>query len=69
MTISTDVRPLQGAQIGRLPFIRHGITRRVPGMGDADGNISYSEPRDPIDCLGDAPVLVRANGHRSQRRW
>jgi YfiH family protein len=50
MTISTEVRPLQGTQIGRLPFVRHGITRRVPGMGDADGNISYSEPRDPIDA-------------------
>lgn len=50
MTISTEIRPLQGAQIGRLPFIRHGITRRVTGMGNADGNISYSEPRDPIDA-------------------
>ena len=50
MTISTDVRPLRGAQIGRLPFVRHGITRRVPGLGDADGNISYSEPRDPVDA-------------------
>jgi YfiH family protein len=50
MTISTEIRPLQGAQIGRLPFIRHGITRRVPGMGRADGNISYSEPRDPVDA-------------------
>ena len=50
MTISTDIRPLQGTQIGRLPFVRHGITRRVPGLGNADGNISYSEPRDPVDA-------------------
>jgi YfiH family protein len=50
MTTSTLLRPLQGSQIGRLPFIRHGITRRVPGLGDADGNISYSEPRDPVDA-------------------
>ena len=50
MTISTNLQPLQGVQIGRLPFIRHGITRRVPGLGDADGNISYSEPRDPVDA-------------------
>lgn len=50
MTITTDVRPLQGSQIGRLPFVRHGITRRIPGLGDADGNISYSEPRDPVDA-------------------
>lgn len=50
MTISSNIRPLQGVQIGRLPFVRHGITRRVPGLGGADGNISYSEPRDPIDA-------------------
>ncbi len=50
MTISLDARPLQGTQIGRLPFIRHGITRRVPGLGAADGNISYSEPRDPVSA-------------------
>lgn len=48
MTILTDIQPLQGTQIGRLPFIRHGVTQRVPGLGDADGNISYSEPRDPL---------------------
>lgn len=50
MTISTNVLPLRGAQIGRLPFVRHGITRRVPGLGSADGNISYSDPRDPVDA-------------------
>ena len=50
MTTSIEVRPLQGTQIGRLPFVRHGITRRVPGLGNADGNISYSEPRDPEDA-------------------
>ncbi|TXG82348.1 MAG: peptidoglycan editing factor PgeF [Thermomicrobiales bacterium] len=50
MTIPRDIKPLQGTQISRLPFVRHGITRRVPGLGDADGNISYSEPRDPVDA-------------------
>jgi YfiH family protein len=50
MTISIDIRPLQSAAIGRLPFVRHGITGRVPGLGQADGNISYSEPRDPVDA-------------------
>ncbi len=72
MTILTDIRPLQGTQIGRLPFIRHGITQRVAGLGDADGNISYSEPRDPVaawkmrqfwcDRMGiDASTLVTAH--------
>lgn len=50
MTSTIEVRPFQGTQIGRLPFVRHGITRRVEGLGNADGNISYSEPRDPIDA-------------------
>ncbi|MCO5221656.1 MAG: peptidoglycan editing factor PgeF [Thermomicrobiales bacterium] len=48
MTISNATMPLQSAQIGRLPFVRHGITKRVVGLGEADGNISYSEPRDPV---------------------
>lgn len=45
-----DVRPLQGTQIARLPFVRHGFTRRVVGLGAADGNISYSEPRDQTEA-------------------
>ncbi len=50
MTTSTVLRPLQSSAIGRLPFVRHGITGRVPGLGRADGNISYSEPRDPVEA-------------------
>lgn len=50
MTTSIDIRPLRSAAIGRLPFVRHGITGRIPGLGRADGNISYSEPRDPVDA-------------------
>jgi purine-nucleoside/S-methyl-5'-thioadenosine phosphorylase / adenosine deaminase len=50
MTTTMNIRPLQSAAIGRLPFVRHGITGRVSGLGRADGNISYSEPRDPVDA-------------------
>jgi YfiH family protein len=50
MTTTFEIRPLQSAAIGRLPFVRHGITGRVAGLGRADGNISYSEPRDPEDA-------------------
>jgi len=50
MTTTIDIQPLQSAAIGRLPFVRHGITGRIPGLGRADGNISYSEPRDPVDA-------------------
>lgn len=50
MTTAMEILPLQSTAIGRLPFVRHGITGRVPGLGQADGNISYSEPRDPDDA-------------------
>src|SRR6478752_2244294 len=50
MTTSIELQPLKSASIGRLPFVRHGITGRVGGLGRAEGNISYSEPRDPVDA-------------------
>lgn len=50
MTIATEIRPLQSAAIARIPFVRHGITGRVTGLGRADGNISYTEPRDRDDA-------------------
>ncbi len=50
MTTTIDLRPLQSSAIGRIPYVRHGITGRVPGLGLADGNISYTEPRDPDDA-------------------
>lgn len=62
MTISIDLRPFQGRQIGRLPFVRHGITRRVAGLGRADGNISYSEPRDVEDAWHMRQLWCRSIG-------
>lgn len=50
MTTTIQLKPMQSISIGRLPFIRHGITGRVAGLGRADGNISYSEPRDRQDA-------------------
>jgi YfiH family protein len=37
-------------QIGAIPWVRHGITRRVPGLGLADGNVGYTAPRDEADA-------------------
>lgn len=50
MTTTSHLQPLQSAAMGRVPFVRHGITGRVSGLGLADGNISYSEPRDINDA-------------------
>jgi YfiH family protein len=36
--------------LGGVPGIVHGITRRVPGAGRADGNVGYSAPRDREDA-------------------
>ncbi len=62
MTTSIELQPLQSASIGRLPFIRHGITGRVAGLGRADGNISYSEPRDPDDAWAMRQLWCRQMG-------
>jgi YfiH family protein len=42
--------PLRSALLGQVPFVRHGLTYRVPGMGKADGNIGLGTPRDAEDA-------------------
>jgi YfiH family protein len=36
--------------ISKFPWVRHGITSRVPGLGLADGNVGYTAPRDEADA-------------------
>jgi YfiH family protein len=36
--------------LASVPGIVHGVTRRAPGMGRADGNVGYSAPRDREDA-------------------
>jgi YfiH family protein len=36
--------------ISMFPWVRHGITSRVPGLGLADGNVGYTAPRDESDA-------------------
>ncbi len=42
--------PLRSALLGQVKFVRHGLTYRVPGMGQADGNIGLGSPRDAEDA-------------------
>lgn len=48
--LSTEIRPLRSELLATLTGITHAITRRVPGMGLADGNVGYSAPRDRADA-------------------
>ena len=41
---------LRSGLISRAPFVRHGLTYRVPGLGKADGNIGLGTPRDRVDA-------------------
>ena len=36
--------------LGELPWVRHGVTTRVPGLGSAEGNVGYTAPRDAVDA-------------------
>lgn len=49
---ATCLGPLleRSALLSAFPWIRHGVTRRVPGFGRADGNVGYSAPRDAEDA-------------------
>ena len=45
-----EIAPLTSRVISAMPGVIHGITRRVPGLGIADGNVGYSAPRDTADA-------------------
>jgi polyphenol oxidase len=52
--VSTDtiglLVPWQSELLSALPGVAHGLTRRVEGLGRADGNIGFSAPRDREDA-------------------
>lgn len=43
-------------------WLRHGVTRRVPGLGLADGNVGYTAPRDEADAWEMRQLWCRAIG-------
>jgi polyphenol oxidase len=45
-----ETAPLTSEMLSAVPGVIHGITRRVPGLGIADGNVGYSAPRDTADA-------------------
>lgn len=46
----TTPSPLRSELLSGVPGVVHGITRKVPGMGAADGNVGDTSPRDPVDA-------------------
>ncbi len=46
----TIPRPLQSSLLLQVPWVRHGLTYRVEGLGKADGNIGLGTPRDQEDA-------------------
>ena len=48
--------------ISAIPWVRHGITRRVRGLGLADGNVGYTAPRDEADAWEMRQRWARAIG-------
>ena len=48
--IETTPTPLHSLLLSAQPGLVHGITRKVPGMGAADGNVGDTSPRDPADA-------------------
>lgn len=45
-----------------MPFVRHGVTCRIPGLGLADGNVGYGAPRNQIDAWNMRQLWSRAIG-------
>lgn len=63
---------LRSALLATIPQVVHGFTGRIAGMGRADGNVSYSAPRDRDDAwqmrqrwaeaIGVDPAMIVAAG-------
>lgn len=47
---ASRIIPLRSQLLSGVPGVIHGITHRVDGMGKADGNVSFSSPRDREDA-------------------
>jgi YfiH family protein len=53
---------LQSPLLAQLPWLPHGITRRIIGLGHADGNVGYGAPRDQADAWAMRQLWAKAIG-------
>jgi YfiH family protein len=56
------ISPWSSPLLASLPGVTHAVTRRVPGMGRAEGNVAYSAPRDKVDAWHMRQAWCRAAG-------
>lgn len=47
---TTNPSPLRSELLNAAPGVVHGVTRKIVGMGKADGNVGDTSPRDPEDA-------------------
>lgn len=59
--------PLRSQLLSSVEGVVHGITRRVPGMGAADGNVGDTAPRDPADAWQMRQEWAAAIGFDAER--
>ena len=65
--LETAVQPWRSPLLDSLPGIAHAITRRVPDMGKADGNVGFGAPRDRDDAWAMRQQWCHATGLAAER--
>lgn len=48
--VAADQVIWQSDLLAQVPRVRHAVTGRSPGLGQAEGNIGFSPPRDKVDA-------------------
>jgi polyphenol oxidase len=48
--LAPSIQPWRSELLESLPGVAHAVTRRVVGMGVADGNVGFGSPRDRADA-------------------
>lgn len=67
-SVSTrQITPLRSQLLSGVPGVIHGVTHRVEGMGKADGNFSYSPPRDRQDAWASRKLWCEAIGFPAEK--
>jgi YfiH family protein len=65
--LAVDLPRLTSSLLAAIPGVVHGFTRRRPGLGTADGNVSYSGTRDADEAWRIRRLWCRAIGVDPER--
>lgn len=58
---------LRSRLLGTIPGVVHGVSRRVLGLGRADGNVGFGPPRDQVDAWAMRRLWCGAIGVDAER--